>query len=238
MKPVLFIDLETIPAQTEIAKAIVTEGVKPPGNIKKQETIDKWHRESKDAAIEKSILETSFDGLAGEIIVIGYAINDEPEQVIYRKNCTETEMLQSFFNAIQEQSPDGTGLYTWCGHNAAKFDLPFLFKRCLVNRVMPPIDMPRNPKAWDSNVFDTLFEITGDIKTGGSLDRICKLLGIGQKTQGMSGDKVWPEYQRGNIEKIANYCKDDVQLTREIYKRIQFSDSVVRTDIRSPFKAA
>ena len=47
----IFIDIETLPSQSAELKSLIEAGVKPPGNISKQETIDKWNVESRPAAV-------------------------------------------------------------------------------------------------------------------------------------------------------------------------------------------
>jgi hypothetical protein len=55
-----------------------------------------------------------------------------------------------------------------------------------------------------------------------SMDNLAKALGVKGKTVDMDGSQVWPEFEKGNIDKIANYCVDDVECTREIYNRLTF----------------
>ncbi|MEE8221214.1 MAG: hypothetical protein V3R21_05590, partial [Woeseiaceae bacterium] len=47
------------------------------------------------------------------------------------------------------------------------------------------------------------------------------LLGFPGKL-GMSGDKVWPTWLDGGIDKIRNYCETDVLNTYLIYLRFEF----------------
>ncbi len=65
-----------------------------------------------------------------------------------------------------------------------------------------------------------------------SLDRICKALGIQAKGEDLpegeyiDGSLVWEFVKRGEIEKVAAYCKADVIRCREVYKRINFLEHV------------
>lgn len=231
----LFIDLETIPCQNDELKDAIKSRVKHPANIKKAESITKWEEEKRPQAEEEAILKTSFNGLYGEIIVIGYTIDDEEEFATYRRpEETERDMLLRFWNEIGSYFKNDFPL--WVGHNICEFDLRFLFHRSLINNVKPTLEIPYNDKPWSENVFDTLYEVMGNNNAGGSLDAISKVLGIGQKTEGMHGSEVWPEYQKGNIGKITEYCMQDVNLTREIYKRLNFKNKVV--DNLNPLEAA
>lgn len=45
--------------------------------------------------------------------------------------------------------------------------------------------------------------------------------GIGQKTDGMDGSKVYEAYQAGGYEKIQKYCEDDVLGTCKLFARVE-----------------
>lgn len=226
MSDTLFIDLETVACTNAELQQMVREKVTHPKTIKKPESIEKWNKESRPQAEEAALKKTSFDGLMGEIVCIGFAVNDDPVETIYRDvGESESFMIKYFFAYLA----DNYGVNfnpQWCGHNIAGFDLPFLYQRCMIKNVKPTITLPRNPTVWSRDVFDTLFELTGKNMAGGSLDRISKLLGIGQKAEGFDGSMVNDAWHNGEIKKIAEYCRSDVNLTREIYKRILFIDKV------------
>ena len=230
----IFVDLETIPVQQEALKDVVRSKVTHPKTMKVEKTIAKWEAEQRPQAEEDAILKTSFSPLFGEIIVIGFAIEDSKSFVVFRtKGESERSMLLRFWIIIDNILKSNNSI-TWIGHNVTLFDIPFLYNRCMINNVKP-ISLPRNPKPWSKQVFDTLYEVMGNNVAGGSLDTISTILGLGGK-DGMDGSQVWPEYQAGNIDKIADYCRNDVNLTREIYKRILFIDSVADTQRPEDFK--
>ena len=54
-----------------------------------------------------------------------------------------------------------------------------------------------------------------------SQDNLCKLLGLPTKP-GMSGKDVWPAWQAGEYDKIAQYCKYDVDTVCELHNRLTF----------------
>jgi len=220
----LFLDLETIPAQAEWVKQDIADKIEPPKTIKKAESIAKWHEEKGQQAIEDKWLKTSFNGAVGEIICIAWAFDDEPVQVIGRElGETEERMLDLFMDSVIDSSTSERGTeksITWCGHYITGFDLRFLWQRMIVNNVKMPITIPYNAKPWGQGVFDTCHEWKGDTSGYGSLDMVAKILGI-EQTKTMSGADVWPEIQAVNYEKVFDYCKQDVEIARQVYNRIK-----------------
>lgn len=210
----LTIDLETIPCQWPNAMEEVKRTLKAPANYSKPETIDKWIEEN----AEKAYLKTSFDGGLGQIVVIGYAIDDEPAQTFQVSDLSlgsEKKLLEDFYSLYADVGPGSLII----GHNHIGFDLPFLLKRSIIQSVTPTNFFPRNPK-WNGNeIYDTMIGWSG--KDLVSMNTLCKLLGIEGKGD-IDGSMVWPMVQEGRISEVAEYCKCDVERTREIFKRLTF----------------
>ncbi len=212
-------DLETIPAQAEWVKEEIAANIKPPGNIKKPESIEKWHAEKGAAAIEAEWLKTSFNGAVGEIICIGYAFDDEEVRLVGRElGMSEGDMLQAFVDDVVRY--DTKSKFQWIGHYICGFDLRFLWKRMIINKITLPFDIPYSAKPWHESVYDTCHEWKGDDNGYGSLDAVMKCLGMQGKSD-MDGSMVWPEIKAGNYEKVFDYCKDDVGMARNIHHRLK-----------------
>ena len=105
-------------------------------------------------------------------------------------------------------------------HNA-KFDIPFIWHRSVINQVEPS----KFFKPHGRHNSDHFCTMEGWAGFGGkiSLNNLAKILDLGAKTEGMDGSQVCPEYEKGNIKKIADYCLDDVRLTRKIYNKLTFN---------------
>jgi len=223
MSDTLFIDLETCQAQDTSVINDVVANMKAPATYKKKETIEKWLVDN----VASTIAKTSFDGWVGEIVCIGFAFNDFPAKSLIRTTTmSEKELLQDFWNLLV----DAHGVNfnpLWVAHNV-EFDLPFLYKRMVVNNVKPPIPFPVMPKAWDKQVYCTMHNSTAG-KPGGSLNRISKVLGLGQKTEGIDGSQINQAWLDGRTAEISTYCRQDVELCRAIYKRLNFIDKVADT---------
>jgi len=224
----LFMDIESIPAQEAWVRDFIAENIKPPGNIKKEESIQKWFYEKADAAIDEQLAKTSFNGAVGEIICIGYAIGDNDVELAGRKlGESEGDMIQNFFDAVLAAAPayvhaeDVKQQYTWVGHYITGFDLHFLWQRCMVHGIKLPFAIPHNIKPWHSGVYDTCHEWKMDTSGFGSLDAALKCLKIKSLNDGsIDGSKVWGLIQAGEYDKVFEYCKGDVGDARNLYRRL------------------
>lgn len=215
MSNYVYFDIETIPDQTEGALAKCRERVTPPGNIKKPESIDLWMIENADKAAQEMLAKTSFDGGAGHVCTIGWAINDGEVHVEHAETVgEERDILAAFFKAVPKYHDA-----TLVGHNILGFDIPFLLKRAVILGVELPNDrvFPRDPKPWSKGVFDTMIA-WGGTKEMISMNRLCGLLGIVGKTD-FDGSMVAEAWANGQHLTIAEYCDDDVQRTRAIHQK-------------------
>jgi len=222
----VYTDIETIPSQKEGFRESLV--IPMPGNIKKIETIAKWEAEEKPALLEKAYRDTSFDGAHGEIIAIGWAFDDEPVDCAYRKlflNETsstvwekERTVLKEFFSSLIENCI-APKFVTFNGNN---FDLPFIYHRAVILGVAPPKFFPRplEIKPWGEPTVDVMTMWAG-MRGRISQDNLAKALGLEGKGD-FDGSMVWDAVQRGEEQKVAEYCKSDVETLRKIYKRLMF----------------
>lgn len=223
----IFFDIETIPGQRPGLRDELAASIKHPATMSKPETIAKWEKEEKPAAVEDAYLKTSFDGGAGQIICIAWAMDDKPVEYTFGGNLeasTEAGLLSCFLGGLDKLHRTHGTRPVLIGHNHIAFDIPFIWKRAIVHNIKPPFWFPRNPKPWAESVEDTMLLWDATQRAGGSMDKICRALGIPGK-DGVSGADVWPMAQRGEFQKIADYCAADVERTRQIYKRMTFADA-------------
>lgn len=220
----LFIDIESIPSQLPWVRDDLRAAVKPPATYKKAESIAEWMKENAEREAEEAWLKTSFDGGVGQIVCVAWAIDDaEPTSLQVRGlgAAEEAAMLAALFNAMHiAHSTSGTRPVL-IGHNHVAFDIPFLWKRAMVHGIKPPLWFPRNPKPWADSVVDTMLLWDSTQRAGGSMDRLCKILGIPGK-DGMTGADVWPMVQAGRLDAVSAYCRDDVERTRALWRRMEF----------------
>jgi len=215
----LYLDIETIPS--ERARERLCAGVKPPGSMKKADTIAKWEAEEKPEAIDKAFRGGSLDACFGEILVIGYAIDDGPvimlAQGLPTEHVTEAALLGAFITAINNQF--GNQPWTIVAHNGLGFDVPWIWRRCIANGLRPPSGWPAPSTAgYKANVYDTSAEWAG-FRERVSLDSLCFALGLEGKGD-VDGSQVYDMYARGEVAAIVDYCLSDVEKLRLVHKRM------------------
>jgi DNA polymerase elongation subunit (family B) len=217
-------------AERDEAKA----AVKAPGNYKKPEAIEAFITEARAALdaefedkVEAAVSKTVFDGGLGQIVCIGWAIEDGAPMSHHVQDLSfssERDMLAAWFKSLQSAHSGNHGLRPCLiGHNSNEFDLPFIWKRAMIHGIKPPHWFPRDPKPWSDTTFDTMTAWAG-ARGRISMDRLCKLLGIPGKGD-FSGADVWPAIERGEFERVAAYCRDDVERTRAMHRRMTFSET-------------
>lgn len=215
----LYIDVETIPTQNEQIMKDIRLSIKPPANITKEETKKKWMEEKKPLEVDKAYRKTALNGTLGEIICIGYAINDESVCISGRKvGESEADIIRELFNTLGGIK----GEVQIIGHCVADFDLKFIYHRAVINNVKPPKWFPiKDVKAWSKGIFDTKEQWVGKSSASGSLDAICKAMGIEGKGD-IDGSKVWDYIKAGKYEEVFKYCGEDVERVRQLYYRMNF----------------
>jgi len=213
----VYLDIETIPSQKEGFRD--TLDIPIPGNIKKPETIAKWEAEEKPKLLEEAYRKTSFDGAQGEIICIGFALDDDKTNVFWRTLIgDEYQIIEAFFESLTNNciAPK------FVTFNGNSFDLPFIYHRAVILGIKPPKFFPRplEIKPWGGPTIDVMTMWAG-MKNRISQDKLAKALGFEGKGD-FDGSMVWDAVQAGEEQKVAEYCKDDVEDLRKIYKRLMF----------------
>lgn len=236
----IFIDIETIPDQRDGAFDRYVSEVEPPGNYKKQETIDKWMAENAEAVAMENFLKTGLTGLHGEICSIAFAVDDRNPISCVRKRdvATEQGLLTYFWNNVTAEiyadAEDDVALQArrnfarpqWIGHNVLDFDLRFLKQRSIICGVQPAYTIPADARHGFDDAFDTMKEWAG-WRGYVKLDELVDALGIeapgwAQEVAEVDGSQVWEMYRQGEYDNIAAYNLLDVWKVREIYRCMKY----------------
>lgn len=197
----LFLDIETIPAPDDKHETL---------KFLHKKALNKNKKEKKD--FEQYLVETSFNGAFGRILCIGYAINDEPTEILYDEN--EKEMLKKFWEIAKDAD-------LFIGHNILDFDLRFIYQRSVINGVKPTRDLSF-ARYKNNPIYDTAKEWVKWDATRVGLEHLALAMNIHTPKDEMDGSQVYGFYKAGKIEEILTYCKKDVETTRKIYKRMTF----------------
>lgn len=218
----LFIDLETIPDQRPGSIDRYLEMVKPPGRYSKPESIDRWMKDNAEAAAVENWKGSALHGIAGEIVSIAWAFDDEDVDCGIRSHTDpESLLLHKFFDAIHEHAMLGEGRYPtirWIGHNVLGFDLRFLFQRCVILGVEPPVKLPVDARQGSDKVYDTMLA-WGGWKGFVKQDALVEALGLEfEDEEGVDGSQVWDLVQSGQLDVVRKYNMLDVEKCRKIYR--------------------
>lgn len=140
---------------------------------------------------------------------------------------SEKEVITRFFAGIERYQPT---LVSW---NGSAFDLPLLHYRALQHGVVSPtywnIGEEDTNFRWNNYLnryhyrhTDVMDMLSGyQARASAPLDTIASLLGFPGK-MGMDGSQVWPEYLKGNLPKIRDYCESDVLNTYLVFLRFEY----------------
>lgn len=213
----IFLDIESIPNQSAEYRAEVRKNITAPAQYKKPDSIAKWIEENGDQAADDIIARTSFDPALGHICCIGYAIGESDVGTLWMDNiASERDMIRAFFAQLPTQ-----GQNRFIGHYITGFDLRFILCRAIILGVPLPHKtlFPRDVKPWGEEVFDTMVAWSG-AKGKISQDNLCKALGLECKSD-MGGSMVAEAWANGEHERIAEYCRRDVETVRAIHRKFE-----------------
>lgn len=130
------------------------------------------------------------------------------QDIYNKKTKSEMELLNDFAEVLNKAQSK----YILCGHNIKEFDIPFLCKRYLINKMKIPAMLNfYGKKPWEIDVVDT-----ADIWKFGayaprtSLDTLTAVFDVPSPKGEMDGSKVHEAFYKGEYQKIAAYCRGDV----------------------------
>jgi len=175
-----------------------------------------------------------FSPLTGKIVALGvYDIergqgavyytgkgdeSDEMYEGYILKQCSETEMLQDFW--------EGAFAYdTFVTFNGRSFDVPFLLHRSVVCGVVPTRNLLEGRYLYQQKSvrhIDLQDQLTfyGAMMRKPSLHMFCRAYGIqSPKAGGVAGDDVAALFAEESYKTIAKYNARDVQATTALYEK-------------------
>lgn len=225
----IFLDIETIPTQPEEAtKDEIALTIEAPGQMKKPETIAEWHNGEgkyagvKDAAIDVAYRKTALDGGKGEIISV--CVSDGNDfGIAFRAldGMSEMQLIADLFATVLDFCTGDQHCSDpyFIGHNI-QFDLKFIWQRAVILGVKPPFKLPFGGR-HKSDFYDNM-QVWAGFNQRISQDNLAKALDIEGKPDDIDGSKVWDFVKAGDVKRVAEYNKYDVETVIKIYNRLNF----------------
>ena len=130
----LFLDIETIPADESI-KAGLESDIRPPRNLSRPESLERWEAEAKPERVEDTFRKTALRGHQGRILCVGYIKETErgvAEDVI---SGLEPSILRYFWDLAKDVD-------LFVGFNILNFDLRFIVQRSIIHGIEPTRRLP------------------------------------------------------------------------------------------------
>jgi DNA polymerase elongation subunit (family B) len=165
----------------------------------------------------------------GKIICISTAFfyeNEEKQLALKMKSIygnDEVEILSIFTDLCNKMQQHHRN-FQFGGHNIKEFDIPYICRRLLINRLpLPECLQLHDKKPWEVKMFDTLnWWKFGDNKNYVSLHLLANVLGIPTSKGDIDGSMVQDVYYKeNNLQRIVEYCQRDVVVTANVILRFK-----------------
>ena len=126
----------------------------------------------------------------------------------------ERRTLQAWWKLLKDFRTSTDLIITF---NGISFDLPIIYKRSVINRVRPTVELSF-ARYRSQPLFDVMQEWNKwDPRKHISLDELSRILGLtSPKQNGMDGSQVYDRFCEGTHthEELAAYCMADVRVLR------------------------
>lgn len=209
------LDIETVPLAASLAMPYPEADRNPPSTYKSDEAITKWRDNDRVTWAEARAKECSINPRLGRVLCVG--MNNGIAMA--ETEADERRALTEFWTCAEMANGK---VVTWNGG----WDLRFLVIRSLAHGITPTLPS-ETIRSWFARYrtfphFDCKAVLTNwePFKAGEGLSEWADFLGCGGKCEGMDGSKVFPMYQAGQFQEIADYCAQDVAATLAVYEKI------------------
>lgn len=219
----LFFDIETAPSVPE-----VLEGT-PLWDAWEHHCIKNNIEDVAGSYLEEAPLHAEFGRIA--CITIGI-VRGGKIRIKSFSDEDEKKLLEDFNSVISGFANNKTWL---CGHVITGFDIPFIMKRCMVNRLLPhTLFDVGGQKPWEISVMDTATLWKGTAFKMSTLVSICAVLGVDSPKDDISGADVGKLYYEGEIDRIVAYCEKDVVAVINVVMALRGEESLELAVIEEP----
>ena len=153
-------------------------------------------------------------------------VGDEYQmKIVTYSDDDEKVLLEKFLKGTSKITDTTNPEYHWCGHNANNFDIPFITKRIILNKLLlPKMFDSFHLKPWERTfIIDTkVFWQMGVYDHNVSLDMLCEIFGVASSKSDMDGSEVkdvfWVDK---DLSRIVRYCELDILSLAKCYLKIK-----------------
>jgi hypothetical protein len=233
LNDLVFIDIETVPQYSSYSKLSVT--MKELWEAK-HATL---HNTNNESAEETYLKRSGVFAEFAKIICISIGVfrfdKAQGKRILRLKSFygdDEKLLLQEFASLIKK-SFDNSERFHFCGHNIREFDIPFICRRMLINRIEFPEILDRSGKRpWQTEDIDTLqLWKFGDYKHYTSLKLLAEILNIPTPKDQIEGKDVCRVYwEQNNLPQIVDYCQKDVVTVARLLLRFKGEKETLSDD--------
>lgn len=225
LKDIIFIDIESarIVKELEIDTPLFDswEYKKRNEKLDNQGLINQFRKEAGLYPEFARIVCISVGRIKGDKISVK-TYNDLDEKVLLQNFNTDLELVTNIAPSSK-----------FCGHSIDDFDIPFIFKRCLINGIQPhELLDTADLKPWNVPSIDTKKLWKGTSYSPTSLINIAVAFGLKSPKDDIDGSEVgdvfWGD-DPNRVERISKYCEKDVVTTANIVRKCRF-ESVLEFD--------
>lgn len=183
---------------------------------------------------EEEYKRLALTGEYGRVLTIGVIVEEEGR--VTQSGCLgrdrqtkcfhlqERRTLQAWWKLLRPFRPSTDLIITF---NGLSFDLPFLYKRSVINRVKPSVNLSF-ARYRSQPLFDVMCEWNKwDPKKHISLDELARILGLASpKEDGIDGSRVYDRFCEGphTHDALAAYCMADVRVLRQCWYRMMYPE--------------
>lgn len=129
------------------------------------------------------------------------------DQIVNFYDEDEKKILTDFWSFVN----DGDIIYTYNGDN---FDIPFIFKRCIVNDVKMKIVQSK-----DIRKMVNLYELNENSFVAGTLNDWGRVMGMEPKSE--DGLECIKAFNEKNWDLIKNHCEYDVKIMYKLFQKMK-----------------
>jgi len=223
-----FVDIESLPPSDDVRQQL------SPAKVRK---LLRANPAQTNTSEEPPCTEEEFRQLAlhpeyGRVLSVGIIIDRDGRRIKrkvlgYDKQSTslhldEAQILRDFWNLLKSFDINRDLIVA---HNGLSFDLPFLIKRSLINKIKPSValslaryrtrpiyDTMQVWSEWNPRKYIMLADLADVLKVGVN------------KTEGMDGSKVYDQFCAGCHQEIAKYNYNDVVVLRAVYYAMEYPE--------------